>query len=327
MSSYEALIRCAALGCEAPVAVLALTQQNGTAFKAGVGVQFAPDELISVENLAAVVETQILYAADGTQAGVLAVGRHDGTPFTQAHRKRLQDFAEIASSLVHSGREHALRRLMSRAVEEAFDFVLLTDASTPSQGGPFIEYVNSSLLYALGYTSDELLGRPYNAIFATTNDPATLQSIAANLESARDNEKEVQLRRKDGTTFWAEFTGRPLFDAAGAPTHWFAVGRDITSNRDTLTQMAALVNALDTVADHVEIYTYEAPGYALGFQNRAAQPAVSDIVERLLCDPSVQRRLKNGETLRTNGVMLRPVAHGETVICVRRQPGRFAKVS
>ncbi len=265
-----------------------------------------------------------LRAADASVVGILAVADAQPREFSAEQRDALRDFGTITSAIVVSTRELALRRLMSRAVEEAMDFVILTDASRPSQGGPFIEYINASLLHALGYTADEVEGAPYSHLFSSGNDPATLESIAQNIELAKDNEKEVRLKRKDGSTLWAEFAGRPLIGPDGQATHWVSVGRDISSNRQTLTQMAALVNAIDTVAEPVEIYTRENGEYALAFQNAAADEGFSERVDRMLADPSNRERLNRGKGVVAveERIVLRPCGAGESIICVRRKPAR-----
>jgi PAS domain S-box-containing protein len=271
-----------------------------------------------------------LYARDGSIAGILAVADHRPGTFSSDQIAALRDFGCISSALIGSSREVALSRLMARAIEEALDFVLLTDASLPSQGGPYIEYANASLLHALGYTSDELIGKPYSILFSPSNDPATVASIAANVECARDNEKEIRMRRKDGSTFWVEFTGRPLLDENAAPSHWIAVGRDITKNRDALRQTAALLKALDSVTDGVEIYTLENGSYELAFQNAAANAQISSAFEAMLSDASVRQRLAGGECIVNGqgGIVLRPLGHdADTIICLHRNPAHLAAVS
>src|SRR5579884_363738 len=146
-------------------------------------------------------------------------------------------------------------RLLTRVVDEASDLVLITDFTPPSQGGPFIEYANEALLHATGYTMDELSGRPYTTLFSSDNDPVVLTTITDNLEASVANEKEIKLCRKDGSSFWVEFTGKPVREDATGTSHWVAVGRDITLRRQSVEQTLTLMTALDAVSGHLEIYT------------------------------------------------------------------------
>lgn len=221
-------------------------------------------------------------------------------------------------------------RLLSRVVDESSDLVLITDFTPPSRGGPFIEYANPALLHATGYTAEELRGKPYLFIIAEQNDPRALESITNNLEAARVNEKEILLRRRDGSTFWVEFAGKPLAGEGTAPYHWVAVGRDITLRRQAAEQLAMLVTALDAVSGHLEIYTLDEGEYLPVFRNSDADSDISALVETLLNDPGVQeatalrKRLRAGEhvTLTTDGLALRPCSrNGETILCIKAAHG------
>jgi len=219
-------------------------------------------------------------------------------------------------------------RLLSRVVDEASDFVLVTDFTPPSQGGPFIEYANQSLLHATGFTLEELAGKPYGAIIADENDPRAIETIAENLEAARVNEKEILLRRKDGTPFWVEFTGKPLRDDGSGLEHWVSVGRDITLRKQSMEQLAALMTAMDAVTGHLEIYTLDGGDYTAVFRNREADSDISELVDMLLNDPvlrdatALRQRLSAGEsvTITADGLQIRPCdSNAATLVCIRQK--------
>jgi PAS domain S-box-containing protein len=219
-------------------------------------------------------------------------------------------------------------RLLTRVVDEASDLVLITDFTPPSQGGPFIEYANEALLRATGYTMSELSGRTYQAIISGDNDPVTMQTIQANLESAQVNEKEILLRRKDGSAFWVEFAGKPLHDDVTGCSHWVAVGRDITLRKQNVEQTLALMTALDAVSGHLEIYALDGGDYTAVFRNHDANSDISELVETLLNEPALRdatglrRRLRNGEsvTVTTDGLQIRPCGpHAETLLCIKQK--------
>lgn len=361
MQSYDAIVRCAAAVSQTPMAALVIVERSRARFAATFGPSWGDDVSLSCPLLAQTIacddvlivqnaladnrfaESSVvpggprirayagvaLHDPDGSVVGVLVVADRRPGNFTTQQIAALRDFGAVASALMLSRREVAVRRLMSRAIEESMDFVVIFDACPPSAGGPFIQYANASFLNALGYTADELNGQSYPVLFAETTSQATVDSIAQSIESLKDLEKEIQLRRKDGSTLWIEFTSRPLFEPDGSPSHWVAVGRDITANRDTLMQTAALVKAIDSVNDHVEIFSLEGDDYALAFQNAAADQQISRITRKLLSDASIRKPLQSGETviIDKEGIALRPLGNGETVICVRRQPRWIAAAS
>jgi PAS domain S-box-containing protein len=221
-----------------------------------------------------------------------------------------------------------LKALLARAMDEALDLVLITDATPPSRGGPFIQYANTAFLRTTGFELDDLFGKHYTAVFAEHNDAMTLQTIARNLEDERVNEKEIRIRRKDGTSFWVEFTGRLLRDTNAS--YWVAVGRDISLRRQTHEQLAALTTAIYAVSGHLEIYTLDNGEYHVAFQNAEADSDISELVETLLNNAAVrdatglQSRLNAGEnvTVTADGLQLRPIGrNAETLIAIKQKAG------
>lgn len=219
-------------------------------------------------------------------------------------------------------------RLLSRVVDEASDLVLITDFTPPSQGGPFIEYANESLLQATGYVLADLEGLSYTTIIADENDPLVVQTITDNIEASRINEKEILLRRKDGSSFWVEFTGKPLSDEVTQRRHWVSVGRDISLRRQSVEQLATLMTAMDAVSGHLEIYALDNGAYTAIFRNSDADSDISELVETLLNEPLVREatalreRLSDGENvmLTTDGLQIRPCdSNAETLICFKQK--------
>lgn len=229
-----------------------------------------------------------------------------------------------------SGRREAERtiQLLSRAINEALDFVVVTDFTPPSKGGPYIEYVSPPLLKATGYRSTDLTGKPFSMLFAAENDGVILDAIAGNIEQGRDVEKEVLIRRKDGSTFWVEYTGRPLRQPNGQLSHWVAVGRDISVRRQTHEQMAALIAAIDAVDRHVEIYSMENGRYTLAFQNAAVNDDTSEFVGTLLNEADIPGDTPLREELRAgknvivtpDGLEIRPLdSQARTIMCIKQR--------
>ncbi|HKU67114.1 MAG TPA: PAS domain-containing protein [Candidatus Baltobacteraceae bacterium] len=213
-------------------------------------------------------------------------------------------------------------------MDEASDLILITDFTPPSQGGPFIEYANESLLRAIGCTMDELSGRSYQTIISPDNDPVVLQTITDNLEAAHVNEKEIKLRRKDGGSFWVEFAGKPLYDDLTGSSHWVSVGRDITLRKRSVEETLTLMTALDAVSGHLEIYSLDGGEYTAVFRNHDADADISELVETLLNDPilreatALRERLSGGEsvTVTTDGLQIRPCSpHAETLLCIKQK--------
>lgn len=217
-------------------------------------------------------------------------------------------------------------RLLARAVDEASDFILLTDATPPAQNGPLIEYANTAFVLATGYAQSELLGMPCVQLLASHNDPVVAASIRANTELGLASEKELLVARKDGSAFWAEYTAKPLREDDGSFKHWIVIGRDITSRRHMHGHISALMQVLDAVDQHVEIFALDGERYALAFSNAAADRETSLLTQTVLNDELVggetplYRSLRNGMTVRIaqDGLEMRALdASGHFVLCIK----------
>lgn len=262
--------------------------------------------------------------SEGNLLGMLLVGDEQKRVLTEAESAALNALACVASDFV--GMQNL--QLLSRAIDEALDFVLITDFTPPSRGGPFIEYANVAFLLATGYGQDELIGKPYGSILSENNDPLALETIARNIEASVVTEKEIRIRRKDGSSFWVEFTGKPLPEGDGHGGYWVSVGRDITLRRQTHEQMAALTTAIDAVSGHLEIYTLENGDYSAVFQNAEADSDISELIETLLNEPALREasglraRLTAGEnvTVTSDGLQIRPIGkNAHTLIAIKQR--------
>ena len=226
-------------------------------------------------------------------------------------------------------------------MDEIGDFVLILDATPPSAGGPFVQYLNGSLAHALQQPIERLIGEPYTVLLGPDTDPAVRRGLSAGLERRVRVGNEIKMLRPDGSTFWVEFEATPMHDDRGDLRHWIAVGRDMTMRRRAQDQMSALINAIDAARDSIEIYEVSSGSFSILFENETASRRSARTLERLLADPenspaaeSLRKRLLGGyavrrrsEALRRDGehwveIDARPlVSLGggiETVVCIER---------
>jgi len=162
-------------------------------------------------------------------------------------------------------------RLLSQALEQANDAVMITDATPPSLGGPSIVYANPALLGATGYSFDELVGRPSLSIMALSNDPLLLSSVRRNVEFGLSNEREALFTRKDGTSFWMEIVAKPFDDAFDRRAYRILIGRDITLRKRAQDQIGLLIAAIEGAPDRIVLYERGDDGeLGVAYENRAA---------------------------------------------------------
>jgi PAS domain S-box-containing protein len=93
-----------------------------------------------------------------------------------------------------------------------------------------ITFVNTRLCAMLGYTAEELIGHPANDLL-----PASELDLVVNASLTQavplPPHRELQLRRRDGTTFWASVSTSTLRDEHGTLEGLLCMYTDVTPRR------------------------------------------------------------------------------------------------
>ncbi len=165
----------------------------------------------------------------------------------------------------------AITRLFESVIADSSDLVLISDATRPSEGGPFIRYLNGSMSAFLQLPNDELTGQPIHRLVSEFTDLRTLNAMNHKMEHYLPIANEVAFKRGDGERVWSSFTARTLRDERGEPTYWLFTGRDITARKQEYRQSAQFAQALDSADEPIVIYeVVPSRELEIGYQNRAA---------------------------------------------------------
>jgi len=78
-----------------------------------------------------------------------------------------------------------------------------------------IIHVNSRLVELTGYQVDEMIGQPAYELLLPSGEDRLLRDRTARRLQGISESYEIQLRRKDGTRFWAEIHATPIREEAG----------------------------------------------------------------------------------------------------------------
>lgn len=252
-----------------------------------------------------------------SQARRVANGEHVIVPEVALYRRNGEVFwARVHSHPLESAEPHGVliledvteRRereqklaLLDEAVEQAGDFVIVTDARPHSQGGPRFVYVNRALCEATGYRADEIVGQPYTLIYSKNNDAALMNAVRGAIDAGEPNYREMLAVRKDGTEFWIEFVAKPF--STGNQNYRLSIGRDITLRKRSFNQTALLFSALEQSPNRIILYERDASGKLTpSYENEPAAAAGSYKLLDMWADESAdavlfRRRLLSGETV------------------------------
>jgi len=154
------------------------------------------------------------------------------------HSDEITEVAAVRTVLENSRlqRELALaarddsQRMLQALFDGIPDGIVFADAQRR------FSFVNPAFTRQFQYTADEVRGRSTELIYA---DPADFtragsthfndQVVSAGVDRSRPY--EMQYRRRDGSTFWGESVGLPLFNPEGRLLGMLGIHRDITERR------------------------------------------------------------------------------------------------
>jgi two-component system, cell cycle sensor histidine kinase and response regulator CckA len=136
----------------------------------------------------------------------------------------------IASDITERKKAGEALRLLSSAVEQAKESIVITDAELDLPG-PRIIFVNPAFTRMTGYTAEEAIGKTPRILQGPRTDKTVLRRLRQNLERGEVFEGEAINYRKDGTEFNLEWQIAGLRNIGGKITHFVAIQRDITERK------------------------------------------------------------------------------------------------
>jgi PAS domain S-box-containing protein len=134
--------------------------------------------------------------------------------------------------------------LLQSVITNTKDAVLITDAEPFDEPGPRIIYVNKAFTEMTGYTAEEVIGKTPRILQGSNSNYEELARLGKAMRNWETCEITTINYKKNGEEFWINFTVTPVADETGRYTHWIAIERDVTAQKnaelekDLLTQIA-----------------------------------------------------------------------------------------
>ncbi|HLZ66364.1 MAG TPA: PAS domain-containing protein, partial [Aliidongia sp.] len=154
-----------------------------------------------------------------------------------------------------------LLSLLRTFVAKAKETILITNAELDAPGGPIIQHANDAVEGVSGYTAKELIGQRLGMLYPAEALPHLIDQMRDAARSGQPVEIETQATTKAGKLHWMQISTIAILSAAGTPTHFVRMGRDVTarkraeSERETTQRLLASVfgvldQALGVIDDH-----------------------------------------------------------------------------
>ncbi len=189
--------------------------------------------------------------ADGTYRHVLDRGFMEKEPDGTAIRMigAMQDITQ-------SKTEEERLKLLSAAITQANDAVIITETPRISYDIPKIVYVNPAFSKMTGYLYEEVVGKS-PSIFIGKNAMVEQQTI---LSKATEFNKEFIFEainhRKNGDEYWARFSMIPVSDNRGEHSHWISIQSDISEQKEQEKEKEHLIQELTRHNNDLKQFSY-----------------------------------------------------------------------
>ncbi len=122
-------------------------------------------------------------------------------------------------------------RKLSRAIEQSPNTVVITDTDGR------IEYVNPKFSELTGYSADDVLGKTPSLWQSNETSNAIYDELWGNIKGGEEWHGEILNKKKDGSYYWAAESNSAIRDENGKITHYILIQQDITSQKETESQL------------------------------------------------------------------------------------------
>jgi len=166
------------------------------------------------------------------EGGEERIGLLSAKPAYDGDGKTLHYDGTITDITGRAKREETLR-MLSEAVEQANESVLITEAGPLDEPGPRVEYVNAAYEEMTGYSREEMKGKTPRVLQGPETDREVLDSLREALEAGEEWQGETVNYRKDGEPYRVQWNVAPVRNGNGSGEieHWVSVQRDVTEER------------------------------------------------------------------------------------------------
>ena len=142
------------------------------------------------------------------------------------------------------------------ALDQAQEFVIMTDAHLARPGGPRIVYVNQAMTKATGYTRSELIGQSPRIFQGAETDRDVASRIIKRLSQGERVQETILNYTKDGSPYWAELNISAVYDDKGQICAYYSVQQDLTELRRVKEQYERDLRLISTAEKIARVGTW-----------------------------------------------------------------------
>ncbi|SHJ76656.1 PAS domain S-box-containing protein [Arenibacter nanhaiticus] len=123
-------------------------------------------------------------------------------------------------------------KLMESVVTNTSDAVSIINIDPFNEAGPRIRYVNDAFSSLTGYEPEEVLGQNPRMLLGYQPNADALTALQQCIAESKAGEITTNGHKKNGEALWVQLSFTPVADDKGGITHYIAIQRDITAQKN-----------------------------------------------------------------------------------------------
>jgi len=131
-------------------------------------------------------------------------------------------------------------KLLESVITHTNDAIMITDAESINEQGHQIVYVNDAFTRMTGYTAGEVIGKSPKILQGTKSDKKELAELSKSIKKWQSSEITTINYKKNGEEFWINFSTSPVANEKGFFTHWIAIQKDVTQQKQEQLEKAMI---------------------------------------------------------------------------------------
>ncbi|WP_181305090.1 PAS domain S-box protein [Rufibacter sp. XAAS-G3-1] len=139
-------------------------------------------------------------------------------------------FALLTDITQRKAEEQQLR-LLESVISNVQDAIIISKANLEKSGQLEAVFFNKAFTQLTGYEKEEVLGGNLSFIVGPNTNQETVSLFQQSMAEGQVGEAELEIYRKDRSSFWVQLLIMPMLNSQQVLTHWISMFRDITNRK------------------------------------------------------------------------------------------------
>lgn len=147
-------------------------------------------------------------------------------------------------------------KLLETVITQTRDAVIISENEKSNKGIPKIVFVNPAFTKMTGFKQSEVLGKSPNVFLKRVAVRENMPKLSQALREQKEFQLEALNHRKNGEEYWINFSMIPITNKEGEQSHWIAMLREITEEKNREKEREQLIRELTQNNKDLKQFSY-----------------------------------------------------------------------